>query len=127
MIAIVTGGRTYDGKGLRKRLDELEAESPGFLLYVGDASGADAIARAWGHERSLRTGCAKPRVFEAYWKLRGPKAGPERNRRMIDSALATAALEGRPLRVIATPGGRGTADCVRQAKSVGLNPEILAD
>ena len=40
-------------------------------------------------------------------RIRGKAAGPERNRRMLDTF--------KPDGVIAFPGGRGTADCCRAA------------
>jgi hypothetical protein len=47
----------------------------------------------------------------ANWKEHGKAAGPIRNGNMLDEA------GDEPLLVIAFKGGRGTADCVRQAIS----------
>ncbi|KZY50995.1 hypothetical protein A3734_06445 [Sulfitobacter sp. HI0054] len=50
--------------------------------------------------------------FEAEWNKHGRAAGPIRNKRMLD--------EGKPDLVVAFPGGRGTANMVKQAKAGGF-------
>lgn len=54
----------------------------------------------------------KHHPFEADWHRHGRAAGPIRNRRMIE--------EGKPDLVVAFPGGRGTANMVKQAREAGL-------
>lgn len=118
MIVIVTGGRTYAGTGLVEALDALEREEPGFYLLVGDADGADRVAREWSINRHPRR-CL---VFEAHWAAYGKKAGPERNARMVRTVRlnrAWQALDG-PVLCLAAPGGRGTADCVRRCREAGF-------
>jgi len=51
--------------------------------------------------------------YKADWHLHGKAAGPKRNQRMLD--------HGRPKRVIAFPGGKGTADMVDRARVAGVD------
>jgi hypothetical protein len=65
------------------------------------------------------TGCTNV-PFPADWKAHGRSAGPKRNERMITLA-ASHKRDGHTVVVLAFPGGRGTADCVRRAKAHGLD------
>lgn len=108
MRVLVTGGRDYCGEGtLRYELDEINRSRGISLLIEGGASGADEIAGKWAADRGVPFV-----VIVADWKRHGLKAGPIRNQRMID--------EERPDLVLAAPGGRGTADMVRRARSAGI-------
>jgi hypothetical protein len=74
------------------------------------------LVREWC-ARASRAG--KHRVLEmievpAEWETHGRKAGPIRNARM---------LEHKPDLVVAFPGGKGTANCVAQARGMGV--EVL--
>lgn len=117
MIVIVTGGRNYAGAGLVAALDEVLVKHPGLVLYVGDARGADARARAWAE-------CHKVpyREFAADWSL-GPSAGPKRNAIMVSSAVNFARME--PALCLAAPGGRGTADCVERCRKAGIEVRTI--
>lgn len=55
--------------------------------------------------------------FHADWHTHGRAAGPIRNRRMIE--------EGKPDLVVAFPGGRGTANMVKQAQSAGIDVTLV--
>jgi len=112
VIVIVTGGRDYAGTGLVEALDEVLAKHPGLVLYVGDARGADARARAWAESRGVPC-----REFAANWSL-GPAAGPTRNAIMVSSAANFARMD--PALCLAAPGGRGTADCVERCRKAGI-------
>ena len=50
--------------------------------------------------------------FQADWYAHGRAAGPIRNKRMID--------DGKPDVVIAFPGGKGTANMMKQARAAGI-------
>lgn len=72
-------------------------------------TGADELAVRWAKKHLPKdrfTG------FMANWQQFGNAAGPERNGRML--------REFRPDKVLAFPGGAGTADCVRQAEALGI-------
>lgn len=73
----------------------------------GNASGADKAAEKWAESEGIRV-----HSYPANWRKHGKAAGPMRNARMLS--------DGRPEVVIAFPGGRGTADMVRQAEAEGV-------
>ena len=70
--------------------------------------GADTLGAEWAKAQGIPC-----EVYMADWEGLGRKAGPIRNQRMLD--------EGKPDLVVAFPGGRGTADMVRRARSAGLD------
>ena len=99
---LICGGRNYkDLETMRLIIFPL---SPRKIIH-GGATGADYLATQVAHEIG-----ATCQVYEANWKL-GRQAGPARNQRMLD--------KGCPDLVVAFPGGKGTADMVRRAKSNG--------
>jgi hypothetical protein len=104
---IVCGGRDYaDRRTIFTMLDRLHAEARITLLAHGDAPNCDRIAGQWAKARGVQ------RVaIPANWEGEGDKAGSIRNRLMHD-------LIG-PERVIAFPGGRGTANMMRIAHDAG--------
>jgi len=108
MILLVCGGRDYDDTDfLEKFLDDLAEKHRITLLIHGGARGADELASNWAWSRDI------PRKeYKAYWNKHGNAAGPIRNKLML--------TEGKPDLVIAFPGGSGTADCIRQAKLLGI-------
>ena len=65
------------------------------------------MAQEWAEARGVPC-----EVYLANWAELGRKAGPIRNQQMLD--------EGRPTLVVAFPGGRGTADMIRRARSAGV-------
>lgn len=108
MRVIVCGGRDYSN------VQRLEALMDGFLrefgisrVIQGGADGADRLALKWAWKRGIP--CDN---FPADWALHGKAAGPIRNAQMLK--------EGRAQMVIAFPGGRGTADMIRQARAAGV-------
>jgi YspA, cpYpsA-related SLOG family len=84
---LVTGARDWrDARRVTEVLDQAaEHGGVGVGLLVGDASGADAHARAWAEARSVPV-----EVFQARWAQMAAEgkprrvAGPERNRAMLD-------------------------------------------
>lgn len=71
-------------------------------VITGGATGADQYAARWAHQNGRVS-----TVVPAEWERYGRKAGPLRNRKMLD-------LE--PHLVIAFPGGRGTRNMISQAR-----------
>jgi len=55
--------------------------------------------------------------FPADWSRHGKSAGPIRNRQML--------IEGRPDIVVAFPGGKGTANMIKQAVEAGVKVELV--
>lgn len=114
MRVIVCGGRTYNDRArLFAVLDKLHAEAGIDVIIEGGAKGADQLAAIW----SDKPGVGLER-FEADWENQGSFAGPARNRRML--------REGNPDLVVAFPGGRGTADMVKQARKAGVKVVEIA-
>lgn len=113
---LVCGGRDYrDRERVFGVLDEEAYRLRGFevLIHGGDA-GADALAREWAGDRCVPTLC-----FPANWAHHGKRAGPIRNRQMI--------MEGKPDLLIAFPGGRETADMVRQAREAKIEIQDILE
>lgn len=112
MIVIVVGGRKSDPRKVMRWLDQHAYETPmweGLSIHTiihGGAKGADEGADQWGKAKGIPV-----IVYPADWEVHGKAAGPMRNQAMIDS---------KPDLVIAFPGGKGTADCVRRAKAAGI-------
>ena len=71
-------------------------------------TGVDELTLRWAKRRKLPF-----EGFSARWQEFGDAAGPERNGRMLRTF--------RPEKVIAFPGGKGTADCVLQAEALGID------
>lgn len=104
MRVLVCGGRSYsDAHRVKAELASCGAT----LVIHGGASGADALAGEWA-----RLSCVPYMVFPAKWSEHGRKAGPIRNRLMLEQSY--------PELVLAFPGGAGTADMVRRARSAGV-------
>lgn len=116
MRVMVTGGRDYsDAAKVFHALDAIHTRrGPITLLIEGGASGADRLANTWARLRGIPL-----TTFQADWARSGKRAGPERNRRMIQ--------EARPELVMAFPGGAGTADAVRQARAANIEVLDLMD
>ena len=108
---LVCGGRDYGSteaeiKAMRERLGRLKNWT---VVIHGGARGADTLAGAIARELGLHVACVL-----ANWSLYGKAAGHRRNAAML--AL-------KPELVIAFPGGRGTANCVDQARKAGIRVE----
>lgn len=105
---LVCGGRDYaDYWTVFEVLDGQHKSDPISCLIEGGALGADRFARRWATDRGVRL-----QTFDADWMKYGRSAGPIRNKAML--------AVGRPDLVIAFPGGRGTANMVRQAREFDI-------
>lgn len=106
---LICGGRDYRDMSMLFGVLDMEAEQgPIDTIIQGECpTGADRFARMWCISRNEH--------FDRYpadWKAHGRAAGPIRNQKMID--------EGKPTKVFAFPGGRGTYDMVRRARKAGI-------
>lgn len=101
---LVCGGRVYKNK--MRVFVELNNLRPSVLIH-GGASGADSLAGEWAEGQGVEV-----LVFNADWNKHGKAAGPIRNRQMLD--------DGKPDLVLAFPGGKGTANMIRQASDRNL-------
>ncbi len=105
---LVCGGRDFaDKRILDAALSEMQAKHGIAAIIQGAAAGADTLAAEWGRSKGVPV-----EAFPADWETHRRAAGPIRNKQMLD--------EGRPDAVLAFPGGRGTANMVRQAEAAGV-------
>ena len=104
MKVIVCGGRNYSDKAFLYSFMDVGLTIKGLHIIVGGAPGADSLAEQWARDRGVPFTTVK-----ADWSKYGKAAGPLRNRRMLE-------MLGYGDRVIAFPGGNGTANIVKIAK-----------
>lgn len=102
---LICGGRRFNDQAM---FDSVMSQLVGLwgvpkTVVHGAALGADRMAGAWANRLAINV-VAMP----AQWSEHGKAAGPIRNEAML--------LEHKPNRVIAFPGGKGTADMARCAK-----------
>lgn len=113
MKVVVCGGRNFRSPAqVWRGLDDVHAERPITQLMHGGANGVDRFAREW----AAKNPAIKRYVCHAQWEKHGKQAGPIRNKSMVKWG---------PDLVIAFPGGRGTADMVRQAKAAGIAVHVF--
>lgn len=109
MRVLVCGGRDYrDAAFVHWVLDRLHAKKPVTLVIHGCANGADTFAEQWSAQIDGCTSYGVP----ADWKKHGTRAGPVRNRLMLEY--------GKPDLVVAFEGGAGTRDMTSAATAAGV-------
>lgn len=97
---LVCGGRNYDDA---IRVQEVLDRVDPVAICHGGARGVDALAGEWARARGVPC-----HVYEADWGVYGKKAGPLRNKAMLDAFD--------PDLVIAFPGGPGTENMLTLAR-----------
>lgn len=109
MRIIVCGGRDFnDEAAVFAALDRLHGRRAVTLLIHGAARGADLLAQGWAHAREI------PYLgVPAKWSEHGNSAGPQRNTVMANLKPAADML-------VAFPGGRGTANMIENAETMGI-------
>jgi len=117
MRVLVYGGRRYsDRERVFDELDAIDAVTPITLVIQGEATGADALGKAWAQRQGVPTA-----DFRAEWddldvphvrrKVRvdgsvyNAAAGGTRNKKMM--------VEGKPDIALEFPGGDGTSNMRR--------------
>jgi hypothetical protein len=109
IVVLVCGGRAFrDGDTVADALSAVHFRRRIRRVVTGGARGADELAASWA--LGARVGVAR---HPADWQAHGRAAGPIRNGEMLRAES--------PDLVIAFPGGRGTADMVRQARAAGID------
>jgi len=109
MRVLVCGGRDYrDSAFVSFVLGVIHAKKSIKLVIHGCAQGADTFAEQWASQMSDTTAYGVP----ADWKKHGTRAGPIRNRLMLEL--------GKPDLVIAFEGGAGTRDMTTAATAAGV-------
>lgn len=118
VIVIVTGSRDWHKPWLVYGI--LDSYMPRIVVEGNCPTGADLHARQWLFKHGLPT-----RSYTAEWKVYGRKAaGPIRNRRMLNDYCRNpnVVVVAFPL-----PHGRGTQDCIYQARELGMYVENYGD
>lgn len=100
----VTGGRYFYNTTVVYNV--LNYVKPAYLV-VGDATGLDKLARLWAEFTNTPY-----IVYPADWAKYGRRAGPIRNRQMLEEQM--------PDFLVAFPGGAGTRNCIWQAKQLNI-------
>lgn len=102
MNILVCGGRNFtDYEKLLKVLNVYSSQVS--LIVHGAARGADTLAAVWAANNKTPV-----KAYPANWGLHGKSAGYIRNHDMITKEKIDL--------VVAFPGGRGTANMVKQAR-----------
>lgn len=110
MRVLICGGRKYGESAAELRAFEVRMApfiDRTALVIHGGCSGADREAGMWASRNKIP--CM---VFPAHF-AHGPQWGPIRNGWMLKF--------GKPDVVLAFPGGKGTADMIRQATEAGID------
>ena len=111
-IVLVCGGRNFDdGAAVAAAMKKT---NPVFIIQ-GGANGADRIASMWADTQFI-----EQLTIEADWRTHGKAAGPIRNGQMLRIGQAIAEVMGWSFGVVAFPGGRGTANMMKQAREAGV-------
>lgn len=112
MNVLICGGRSFTNKQVIepviKDLDPAED-----VVIHGGAPGADSTAALLAEARGVHTAEVK-----ALWDFYGPSAGPLRNQAMLHMKVD---------KVVAFPGGRGTANCIKQAEAMDIPIEQVGE
>jgi hypothetical protein len=119
MILVVSGTRKelpIDVKfRVLRQLKRIGAFDESTEVYVGDATGVDALVKDY----------ASATVFAADWDKHGKRAGPLRNKALLTEAIANS-FGKTPVVLLAFPGrgSKGTVDCIRQAAGMGIEIHV---
>lgn len=107
MIVLVCGGRAYLEIDIVDCVLNTLNQTIGISKIIeGGAGGADKLSGKWADDNKIE------HITEnADWSKHGKAAGPIRNKNMLTHS---------PDLVIAFPGGRGTANMIKQAKEQGI-------
>ena len=125
MIVVVTGSRSFPSfaivhKCLAKLQGKAKAAGEPLIVVHGAARGVDAFADT----AAKFLGC-EVRTYPADWQRFGKRAGPQRNREMLDKEcpdLVIGFLDTRSL-----PGVSGTLDCLRAAEERKLTWDLYTE
>lgn len=94
---------------LNQTLDAIHVKKPITCVIHGNATGADNLAKLWAIKNKV-----KQIPYNAEWDIYGSKAGPLRNARMMDENPDIQCW-------IYFNGGKGTDNCIKQARLRKLN------
>lgn len=111
IVVVACGGRNfYNMKAISHHLGAVNDAHIIRILATGGANGADKQAETWASLQGIQV-VSFP-VSRKQWQIGGKGEGHRRNRLMLEMV--------RPHLVVAFPGGNGTANCVWNARSMGI-------
>lgn len=115
---LVTGSRKYSDREAFDRVVRAalgQRELSGVVMVSGAAKGLDRIAEDWAKDNGVRV-----ERYPADWDRYKLEAGSKRNQIMIDTGADVC---------LAFPmkGSIGTYDCIRRAKSAGIETVITRE
>lgn len=111
MRILVCGGRDTGDFEIPVFIEKLHSLKP-TVIISGEATGFDALAKNYAEVFKVS--------YEGYpadWDTYGKAAGPIRNKTML--------TKGRPDLVVAFPGGKGTANMIKQAKEAKVEVKVI--
>ena len=119
-VVLVCGGRDFgDHELLVRTLEVVRRRVVMRAVREGEAQGADLMARRWAEERRIPV-----QPYAAEWRPGGvfnPRAGPDRNRLMLDDQDVTDPMKRVVCCVAFMPGPKGgTKHMARLAEAAGL-------
>lgn len=107
-VLLVCGGRTFDDPDLVvAALDFLVPFYAIDGIMQGGTQGAETAAKDWAARNGI-----KAATIKADWRKHGRQAAAKRNQKMLDL--------GRPILLLAWPGGAATRDLIRRAEAAGV-------
>lgn len=117
MITVLSGSRKITNYAAVESAIQNCGWSPS-IIYHGAAVGVDTLAQTYADNHKIPT--KKFPVTKAEWRTIGKRAGPLRNQRMVDAAIAAA--DGAPVGLVAVWDGRssGTKGTIEYANKKGL-------
>lgn len=108
-IVVITGGRAQLVEDRNSLLAYLRSVNC-CAVYHGNCTGIDQDVKR------IVNGIYGTKAFIPNWEEYGRRAGPLRNRIMLQSAINT----GIRVVLIAFPGGVGTQNCIEHATKLGI-------
>ena len=115
MRILVCGSRDWtDREALDDALDRVSDVVRVTEIVHGDARGADRMAGEWAKARGIPV-----TAFPADWQNLGRKAGPVRNRVMLDLSQAQLVV------AFPLPGSVGTLDMIAVARKAGVKTWVM--
>lgn len=115
-IVLVCGGRDFSDRRLMAEWLVGRPPMPHLVIHDG-ARGADRMAGEIANENGIHAAEVK-----ALWDFY-PRKGPDNAGSLRNAAM----LRLKPDRVLAFPGGRGTANCITQAERLGIPVEVVTE
>lgn len=108
MKTAIVGSRSITDYDLTQALEGLTVTE----IISGGATGVDTLAEGYAKDKGLSI-----QIFPADWKTHGPKAGPLRNKQIVEACEQLVAIwDG---------NSKGTATTIRMAQKAGKPVRVI--